>query len=152
MSAFLFGLFTCLACTVHARHHKHFQGTHRKKQVRAIHDDKLSLGEKQTSMTWTRHPSSEGPTYSVIVVEKNPHASNLFRDKQRVKAHTRGVVSVQFASPYPTAVLDAEAGESPFHTRHHKGASERVTIVHATDLVERNEILDANQVTAPQKQ
>lgn len=136
MSQFLFGLVACLVCTAHGRHHhKHFH-------------DELSLDEKQAEMTWTRHPrSEEGPTYSIIVVEKNPHASNLFRDKHRVKAHTQGVVSVQFASPYPTDVFDVEAGESPFHATHHSEASKRITIVHATDLcLEQDEIMDANQV------
>lgn len=148
MPTFLLRLFACLACTVHAQHHTHFRP---KKQVRVTRHDKPYLSEKQASMAWTRPASGDGPTYSVIVVEKNHHASNLFRDKERVDAHTRGVVSVQFTSPYPSALLDAEGGGTPFHTKHHKDVSERVTIVHATDLVERNEHLDANQVTAPRQ-
>ncbi|CAM9390189.1 unnamed protein product, partial [Hapterophycus canaliculatus] len=89
--------------------------------------------------------------YSVIVVQWRTHPSNLFRDQERVRAFassSRGdggyVGSVQFASPFP-AYYDGT--EPPFNVGHPGGANKRVRVVHATDLVEEGQELDARQIS-----
>jgi len=73
--------------------------------------------------------------------------SNLFREKQRVHAYSNTysaeggkevVASVQFASPHPPTTW--ELSDSPFYVAHPHGADKRIRIVHATDLVHRDNV------------
>lgn len=81
------------------------------------------------------------------------HTSNLFRDKQRVRAFSSNnsgfddggsiVVSVQFASPEPHDLWNASI--PPFSAQHFHGANKRVRFVHVTDFALPGHRLDDNQ-------
>lgn len=89
-------------------------------------------------------------TYSIIVVALNPHPSNLFRDKDRVRAYSRGVISAKFANPRPGSELEADetgAGQGDaFYVGHDKRADRRVRVIHAADLIEKDGPPGANEV------
>lgn len=42
-------------------------------------------------------PSTRPATYSVIVVANNLHTSSLFRDRARVEAYSKGVISIRLS-------------------------------------------------------
>lgn len=79
----------------------------------------------------------EGLAYSVVVVASNPHPSNLFRDRRRVEAHSRGVVSVKFAWPNPSGEPEPGAEGhlgAAFFAAHDQRADMHVRIIHIADL------------------
>ncbi|CBJ28505.1 conserved unknown protein [Ectocarpus siliculosus] len=83
----------------------------------------------------------EEVSYSVIVVASNPRPSNLFRDRKRVKAHSRGVISVRFADPVPRNFV----GEHAFGVAHDERAERRLRMIHTADLVDKDQAPDPNQ-------
>ncbi|CAN0261209.1 unnamed protein product [Ectocarpus sp. 12 AP-2014] len=83
----------------------------------------------------------EEVAYSVIVVASNPRPSNLFRDRKRVKAHSRGVISVRFADPVPRDVVRDYA----FGVAHDERAERRLRMIHTADLVDKDQAPDPNQ-------
>lgn len=106
---------------------------------------KVDFGAGPEMGSWVEKMQTPTTMYSVIVVASDQHASNLFRDKDRVNAYSQGVVSVQFVSPHPRAVKTEYDG-APCSARHAEGVDVRVTIVHATDLVEAKGVIDDKQV------
>lgn len=84
----------------------------------------------------------EEVAYSVIVVASNPRPSNLFRDRKRVKAHSRGVISVRFADPVSQDVV----GDHAFGVAHDERAERRLRMIHTADLVDKDQAPDPNQV------
>lgn len=85
----------------------------------------------------------ENTTYSVILVGRNKHCSNLFRDQDRVNTFTSGVINVNLASSIPKTTLEDTPGDSPFMQQHVAHADKRVRIVY-TDAFGR--VLNENQV------
>lgn len=113
-------------------------------EQRYLHGN-VDFGAGPEMGSWVEEAQKPTTTYSVIVVASDQHVSNLFRDKDRVNAFSQGVVSVQFVSPHPRAVKTEYDG-APFSARHAEGVDVRVTIVHATDLVEAKGYIDDKQV------
>lgn len=104
---------------------------------------------EQAAMDWTDDKPLEGTSYSIIVMEFNHHQSNLFRDRERVKAFSPAgnhVVSVRFGNPYPNSHWNAASSEAPFFVGHPEGVDRRIRIVHAQDLIYRDSYLSQNQV------
>lgn len=104
--------------------------------------------EAQLRMGWTDPEVVEGTTFSVIVIEFNDHQSNLFRRANRVKTFSPSgsyVVSVQFGCPFPYATWN-ETFEGPFNVRHPEGVDRRIRIVHVSDMVEGDGVLNEHQV------
>lgn len=103
------------------------------------------LSRQQAAMAWKDNPGvDDGTSYSVIVVECNHHASNLFRDKSRVRAyvpvaHKNRVDSVQFANPFPQDNWNSSV--PPFYVAHPLGVDKRVRIVHM-DFMDHGSIDD----------
>lgn len=73
-------------------------------------------------------------TYSVILVAKTIHCSNLFRDQERVNAFNAEVVSVTSTRPYPSTTIEDRPGQSPFSQGHPDGVDKRVRIVYLADF------------------
>ncbi|CAM9294234.1 unnamed protein product, partial [Hapterophycus canaliculatus] len=105
---------------------------------------------EHAAMDWTEEQrvTDGSRTVSVIVVEWRHHESNLFSDKERVRAFSnaeRGeavVQSVRYASPFPQATWEAPG--PPFGVAHAEGVDKRVRMVFITDFMGR---LDEHQAS-----
>lgn len=108
-------------------------------------------GMRQVDWTHGNQATQEPSTYSVIVVADYTHSSNLFRDGPRTEAHTRGVISVQFAPSVPSGDLIIDAAGQPsnaFMVSHDERANKRVRIIHTSDLPPAVK-MTSNQVRIP---
>ncbi|CAM9787070.1 unnamed protein product [Ectocarpus sp. 12 AP-2014] len=101
--------------------------------------DGHQLQLEHNAMAWKEEDpailSSGKTTYSVIVVERLHHTSNLIRDKERVRAFEGGnttVVSMQFADTLPRAYDDSAP---PFFVGHPaEGVDKRVRLVYLKEF------------------
>lgn len=100
-----------------------------------VADDPPSAAPVPGSRRTLQGVGSQGLTYSVIVVRSNVHNANLFAEQARVRAYSEGVVSVQFAHPRPTTLLDETPGRVPFGVAHTEGVDRRVRIIHTWDVL-----------------
>ncbi|CAM9626304.1 unnamed protein product [Scytosiphon promiscuus] len=121
---------------------------------RALQPLPTDLFHQHVDMGWTEESRIDDgrSTVSVIVVEWRPHESNLFRDKERVRAFSNAddggavVQSVQFATPFPQAAW--EASGHPFDVAHAEGVDKRVRIVFITDFMGRLDERQASHLKA----
>lgn len=115
-----------------------------------ISSDDQGHDKVEELMVWTDEaPDNNSTTYSVIVLATNPHPSNQFRDKKRVKAYTpagSAVISVQYARPAVTSVLGDESHEEPFFVSYARGADKRVRIFFMPGQVDEPQVCNIHYV------
>lgn len=90
----------------------------------------VRCNDEAVSDTGGAESGPKGTTYSVIVVANNAHRSNLFRDRARMCAYSKGVVSVQIVGERVHEALNETSIAEPFYVGHPVGVDKRVRVLH----------------------